>query len=122
MIEWKNDGRTAIINGWWFHFEEMYAIRRAEAPRYFDRRKLVQKWVDSHEIGGVNEDDIHGNWSEVNYRRQCGHYGVNEYGQEVWFAFFTPPEDHYNDLIQEAYQIYLLEKALKDSNSDHNSC
>lgn len=117
MIEWKNDGRTAIINEWWFHFDDMYALHGTDWTR--GRRTLVQKWVDSHEIGGVRDSDRY-DYSPVGMRRACGHNERDWNGNDIWYAFFMPPEDHFNDMIQEAYQIYLLEKALKDSNSDHN--
>lgn len=113
-VEWKNDGRTAVINDWWFHFDEMYAIRSRPPPGYCSRMTLIQKYVDSHEVGGIKEDDL---WmaqnSPVNMRRMCGYTEKDWDGNDVWYAFFLPPEHHFNDVLQEAYQTYLLEKALR---------
>jgi hypothetical protein len=42
--------------------------------------------------------------------KTTSNHGTWDWNQ--WFSFFTPPEDHYNQMINEAYMNYLLEKSL----------
>lgn len=111
-IEWVNNGNTAIINGWYFHFDEMYAMRGQWKVNSENRMELIRKFVDSDELSWYRFSD-RGLYSEASQRRLAGHRGITLNGQEVWYAFFVPPEDHYNKMIQDAYQTYLFERAMR---------
>jgi hypothetical protein len=97
-VEWTNDGRTAIINGWYFHFNDMCAVR--------GHGQLKRVLLDVH------NDCVCSVRHEATDTRLIGvTHGRYEWGG-IWRSFFTEPEERFNQVIDEAYQTYLLETAI----------
>lgn len=113
-VEWINDGKSAIINGWYFHFSTdwMCAFR---GTGKLERRELILKYADSDILSWYDRYYALG-FDDISNRRFAGHRDMVN-GKEVWYAFFTPPEDRFNQVVQEAYETYLLETAIRNNES-----
>jgi len=92
------------INGWVFNFKSMVAnrIKHMENSRncvqliyLADRGCITSSARDLKDLHPPTTSN-HGTWD-----------------WSTWFSFFVPPEHAYNQMIDDAYQTYLLELALR---------
>jgi hypothetical protein len=75
--------------------------------------ELIKKFIDTDDLSWYRFSDREA-FSPTSQRGFAGHREVVN-GQEVWYAFFTPPEDRFNQIVQDAYQTYLLETAIRNN-------
>lgn len=114
-VVWLNQGDTAVINGWYFHFRDMYALRSEWSSSGRNRMELILKFKDRDIISWYTSDYRLG-YSEDVLREIVGHKERRWNGlgyDETWYAFFTQPEDRFNQVVQDAYETYLFEKAIR---------
>lgn len=95
-----------VINGWCFNFLRMRATRIADEPCNGYGLWCVNL-VYIPEMGCVSSAD------RVLQPPTTSNHGTWDWSK--YYSFFTPPEDRYNKLINDAYQTYLLERAIKEA-------
>jgi hypothetical protein len=93
------------INGWRFNFELMLAKNMAYSMTVFPNYIPII-WCE-HKLA-ITVEHIYIN---VLRKPTTSNYGTWDWG--IWFSFFVPPEDSYNQMINDAYITYLFEKSLK---------
>lgn len=89
-----------LINGWIFNFAVMRATRN---------EWIIPLKVNAGHVCSFRRD-------ENNHIE----FGRMDFSGK-WRSFFTEPEHGYNDLIDEAYSTYCLERAIRDSDPKTNT-
>ena len=94
-IQWINDSDSIILAGWYIHFNDMCAYAPTIALK---RVELINKYVDSDYIAAYPSD--------------CRTVFDDIFKRHIAKALFET-DPRLENLLQEAYQSYLLEKSMK---------
>jgi len=98
-----HDTHLVDINGWRFNFKRMTADRLE--PTGHTRNNIWLIWLDKEKCITAPAQDL----ADIHPQTTSNH---GTWDWNMWFSFFSPPEHYYNQMINEAYMNYLIEKSL----------